>query len=109
MQEKIYFEIIKQEHSISQIVSHLSLGEAFVNCLRKSEEQAKAFIDFINKLYPYLRLVGNHDIEKQFESVRHKCPNLSITDTIHLSTALRYKCETLRTNDKYLYGVSIKN
>lgn len=105
-----YYEIINKnpKFSITSITSHLGLGEAYGNCRKKGEEQAEAFISLINKLGNRLDIVGNDDIEKELIRILEVFPALSITDAIHLATAIRCKCEILRTIDPDLHRLPHK-
>ncbi len=106
----IYDEIInknKQFHRGS-LVSHLSLGEAYGNCHNKDELMADAFIDLIKSLGDRIQIIGNDSIEKQFKKVKSKFTKLSITDAMHLATALKHLCSVFRTIDPDLYKLPHK-
>ncbi len=104
-----FFEIINGRHSIKPVLSHLSLGEAFGNCFLKGKEKAGAFIGLIEKLRDYISIIENDGIDNQFEEVKNQVPALSalsITDAIHVATALKNGCSVLRTFDRDLYGIA---
>ena len=86
------------------ILSHLSLGEAYGVSLSKGKEKSECFIELIDRISNYIKIVGNDNIDNVFEVVRDEIPRLSITDAIHVATAIKYKCRTLRTLDKDLKG-----
>ena len=94
---------------IINITSHLSIGEAFGNCHIKGEEKIESFIELMNKLSKHnaLKIVGNDRIEKQVVKIQDKT-SLSMTDTIHFATALKYDCEMLVTKDRDFIGIPKK-
>lgn len=106
----MYAEIFdnNKRYKIISVTSHLSLGEAFGNCMKKSEEATDAFLDLIKSIQPNLEIIGNDEIDKIFSEIRMIFTRLSITDSIHLATAIRNKCENLRTVDKDLYELENK-
>lgn len=105
-----YSEIINKNHPIKPIVSHLSLGEAYGNCHGriKSKEASEAFIDLINRLKALnkLNIVGNDGINDIFDEIRNDIPHLSITDLMHLATAIKNKCNIFRTIDDDFINLS---
>jgi len=97
-------EIINKFHPKQAYTSHLALGEALSNCYLKSVandnmEILNAFINLLSKLTKYIKIVGNDGIEKIIKGVEELCPVRSITDKIHLATAIREKCNVFRTTD----------
>ena len=75
--------------------SNLALGESFANSLRKDPESLESFIDLIKKLRETgieINIVGNDEIKEL-------CSRLSLTDSVHLATALREGCCVFRTID----------
>jgi len=105
--ERAFDEIINKRLP-NAILSHLSLGEAYGTCLSKGEEKSKSFIDLIDKISSYIKIVGNDNIDNVFEVVRNEVPRLSITDAIHFATAIKYKCKNLRTSDGDLKRINRK-
>ena len=99
-----------KKNNIDFITSHLSIGEAFSGCYWKGVDKMEAFIDLMDKLSKnnILIIMGNDHINKHFNEVINKFPSLSITDAVHLATALRYKCERLVTNDSHLLKLNKK-
>ena len=84
---------------IKSIISHLSLGEAMGNCMANGEEALTAYLELIHKInQDYCVIVGNDDLEEQFKKVK-EMGRLSMTDSIHLATSLKYHCEKLLTKD----------
>ena len=82
--------------------SNLALGESFANSLRKDPESLESFIDLIKKLRETgieINIVGNDEIEKLISQIKELCPRLSLTDSVHLATALREGCCVFRTID----------
>ena len=105
-----YGEILSnnRHHKIRAIASHLSLGEAYANCRIKGGEQANAFIELMTQLGNLLNIVENDGIDRIFAKIREGFPALSITDAIHLATAIAYKCEVMKTEDPDLCGLPKK-
>ena len=103
-----YREIINSRPK-ETLISHLAIGEAYGNCLGKGKEEAMAFTELMDKIRGLfgkynIKIIGNDDIEKQLDIVRGKIKRISITDAVHLATALKYKCCMFRTSDRDLYG-----
>jgi len=97
----VYSDIINKRPPKDSYISHLALGEAFGNCLLKSEEAATAFFELISKLQGYINIVGNDNIDHIFKSINEDPSiRLSITDAIHLATAFKYECIVFVTADK---------
>ncbi len=99
-----YGEIINDEHI--SITSNLAIGEGCANCLLKwnnikGYDVLDSFIDLLKKLrdQDLLKIVGNNDIESILARNKESVPRLSVTDSIHLATALREKCCIFRTID----------
>jgi len=108
--EKSYHEIVNKNDLRINYVSHLSIGEAYGNCLRKGkdENQAAAFINLINTVKKYINIIGNDGRSEYFNKVRTKFSHLDLCDTVHLSTAISYSCDILLTNDCHLSGLDAK-
>lgn len=108
--KKTFDEIINKnkKFNIKSLVSHLSLGEAYGNCKRKGLNVENSFTDLVAKLGNYLTVVCNDGIEKEFKKVKEMFPTLSITDAIHVATAIKYECSVLRTTDRDLFGLPSK-
>ncbi|MBU6427103.1 PIN domain-containing protein [Patescibacteria group bacterium] len=104
-------EIINKHHPKQAYTSHLAIGEAYANCSNKSVERndpeiLSAYVDLISKLRKYLRIVSNDGVEKILEKIKSMRPTLSITDSIHLATAIREQCCVFRTTDHDFNGFS---
>jgi predicted nucleic acid-binding protein len=103
--KNVYFEIINKKRPKEAIISHLSLGEAYGNCHIKGKqprsEALSAFSGFIEELRlgGHITIVGNDDIEDELDDIRDMFKDLSITDAIHLATAIKYKCGVFVTTD----------
>ncbi|MBI4149723.1 PIN domain-containing protein [Candidatus Woesearchaeota archaeon] len=95
-----------QKRNVVPIISHLCIGEAFANSHLKSQERLEAFMELMRNLRDHINIVGNDGIDSQLEYVREIFPSLSITDKIHLATALRHKCEIINTKDGDFLGQS---
>lgn len=102
-----YAEIINKNFPKTALISYLSLGEAYGNCYKKSKTKAEALLELIEKLRNYIEIVDNDGIEDIFEEIQDEFDTnrLSITDSIHLATAIFHKCDILRTADRDLYGL----
>lgn len=104
--EGTIYEIVNtRRYPKESVLSHLSLGEAYGNCFLGGKEKSEAFIELIEKLRRHITIIKNDGIDNQFEEVKAKIPALSITDAIHLATALKNDCSLIRTIDRDLYGI----
>ncbi|HLC85540.1 MAG TPA: type II toxin-antitoxin system VapC family toxin [Candidatus Nanoarchaeia archaeon] len=106
----VIYEI--QNESSRACISHLGLGEAFGNChlddkqndrLRTTRpydpKKMSAFVDLIDSLTGFIKIVGNDGIEEVLKDVKEKFPSLGLTDAIHLATAIKHRCQRFRTTD----------
>lgn len=109
--EMILKEIMKMNRKYPRlhIISHLSLGEAYGSCCNKGKEAASSFLDLMEKLldryFENIKIVGNDCPKKIIDYIRKNFV-LSITDALHLATAVKNKCCILRTTDYHLYNLS---
>jgi len=98
------------------VVSHLSLGEAYGSCVKKDNndisrggegERLRTFNSLIQELCnaEYLCVVSNEDIDEILEKTRDYF-KLSITDAMHLATALKHHCQIVKTTDRDLSGLN---
>lgn len=92
-------EIINKSHFHKAYTSNLAIGEACANCFNTNEEQFSAFVDLLRRLRKYIEIVGNDGVEETILEIKELCPRLSLTDSMHLATALREKCCVFRTTD----------
>ena len=106
-----YAEMINSEHK--SYTSHLAIGEACANCLLKAGktrdyELLNLFIDLLKKLrnLGVLEVVGNDGVEVLLSKIKEILPAFSVTDSIHLATALREQCCIFRTIDNDFIGLS---
>jgi hypothetical protein len=67
-----------------------------------------AFMELMTALGPYFEVVENDICDGVIAEVRVEFPRLSITDAMHLATAIEAKCVVVRTSDADLYGLSHK-
>lgn len=105
-EKNIFGNIVNKDHLRENIISHLALGEAYGNCLNKGEAQANAFIDLINSLKKYIRIVGNDAPKEILDKVKDKFKILRLADAVHLATAIEYECDVFKTSDSDLYKFS---
>lgn len=92
-------------------VSHLSLGEAYGNYLLKTfskpteeiKEKIAAYTIFMKRLMGHIIIVGNDNVDTIFSDLR-RIFRLSITDAIHLATAVSNGCVIFRTADIRDFG-----
>jgi hypothetical protein len=106
----VYGEILNK-HPKKTIISHLAIGEAYGNCLGDGKEKSEAFIRLMDSLMKIkdrkiIQIVGNDGINVQLDKVREKMDRLSITDAIHLATALKHGCCMFKTSDRDLKGLN---
>lgn len=106
-----FYEIINKGHK--SITSHLAIGEGYANCLLKgnraySYEVLDSFIELIKKLKTkgLLEIVGHDEVGPILEKVKDIVPRLSVTDSLHLATALHEQCCIFRTIDKDFDGIT---
>ena len=107
-QRMAYTEIINRKNPNFSVISHLSLGEAYGNEFAKGEVASRAFTNLIEKMRDYFHLAGNDGVDAILLKVKEYFPRLSITDAIHLSTAIKNQCLAFRTADLDLYGLDDK-
>lgn len=106
-------KILKQiEYSTSKgkevpITSHLSIGEYCGNVVfwKFNPDEIEAMRELFENLNTIgLRIVGHDDIGNQFSSVLEICPELSIADSVHLATALKYNaCRFVTADSDFTY------
>lgn len=102
----VYREIINlKDYSTVAVTSHLALGEALGNTLKKGEEKFNAFVELIRTLKDVLLVLGHDDINGLFQDVRACYTALSITDSIHLATAIKEQCTQFKTSDNDFLGL----
>ena len=87
------------KHGQRFFVSHLSLGEALGNC--KNPEQRQYFLDLFNNLIDNfeLKVIETDNCDKIFYNLRNRFNRLSITDALHLATAISNKFNEFYTRD----------
>ncbi|MFT4326546.1 MAG: PIN domain-containing protein [Candidatus Woesearchaeota archaeon] len=90
----------KSKEKIQPITSHLSLGEAIGNILYKKHADPKVFVESIEKFIAkgILKITGNDDVKKYMEAINLHI-RLSETDTMHVATAIKNKCDIFITTD----------
>lgn len=107
---KTYADMINTKHPRKNIISHLALGEAYANLhIKKGEEAVNSFVSLIEKMRGFgCVLVENDGVEKQLKKVNEELERLSITDSIHLATAIKHNSNIFKTNDNDFYGCKKK-
>ena len=100
-----YAEMFNRHYPIKAVISHLALGEAFANSHRRGNEVADAFMSLVRDLSPYIEIVGNDGCDAILHDVKREFQHLSITDALHVATAIKNNCVNLRTIDRDLYGI----
>lgn len=103
----LYSEIISTR-GFRGIASHLSLGEAYGNCFTKTKRARESFAVLIEKLVEnkFLSIVGNDSVDAVLKLVRETFPALSVTDAVHLATALKKGCSVFKTGDRDFCGLN---
>ncbi|MFA5714564.1 MAG: PIN domain-containing protein [Candidatus Paceibacterota bacterium] len=103
----IYGDVLGKKPIIA-VVSHLALGEAYGNSSHKSEEAGNAFLELINHLksYKILKIIGNDGTGKIMEEIKTEVDRISETDLMHISTAIKHKCQRFVTSDSDFCGWS---
>jgi predicted nucleic acid-binding protein len=102
----IYRHIINKDKSRICYISHLALGEAYGNSLKKGKEEADAFIDLIFKINDYISVIGNDIPKEYFDKVFSKFHFLKMADSLHLATAINYKADLFITIDSHFLKIS---
>lgn len=109
---KAYGEILNGSSTTLTIISHLSIGEAYGNAIDKSDEAAETCVELIEKLRKLkgksVKIVGNDVGSDVFCDIQETFPTLDHADALHLATAIKNKCDVLRTIDQDLYGLNRK-
>ena len=102
-------EIINKKDGNNCILSHLALGEAYGNSFKKGEEVFDGFIKLIGQLKPFTNIVNHDGIESVLRDLlEEKEIRIEAADAIHVATAIKNRCEVLRTIDKGLYDIPHK-
>jgi len=106
-QRNTYYEITNKNPPKEAVISHLALGEAHGNSHSKGSKVADAFIQLIESLRGLIKIVGNDGVESEYESINdifpyNKFSKFTITDRIHLATALKHGCTLFVTTDQFL-------
>ena len=85
------------------ILSHLAVGEAVSNEYRKGLERGRTFVEILELMTEAanMKYVGHDEgaVTRYFYDVRDEFPALSLTDAIHVATAIKHKCKVLKTSD----------
>jgi predicted nucleic acid-binding protein len=105
----IYHEIINRTEKRS-IISHLAIGEAYGSCRVKGADQASAFIELIRSLDAHIEVVGN-DIKRRgvdIATIKDAFPKLTLSDLVHLATAIDLGCSIMKTSDCHLYDLPVQ-
>lgn len=92
-------EIINKKHN--SVISHLAVGESIANEYRKDIESGQTTVQLFEQLVSLgkISIVGHDDVVKPFNAVRSEFTSLSITDALHLATAIKHKCTVLQSAD----------
>lgn len=102
LESKLLYEQFYSNYKFGNvfIVSHLSLGEALGNC--KNEKQKNAFIGLLNNLEKDFKIcvVENDNCDAIFNNITKKFLRLSLTDSLHLATAIKNKVDLFYTTDR---------
>lgn len=102
-----YREIINKNNPHQSLISHLSVGEAYANSILKGEAAAETFLELFSKMRQskFIEIVKNDGSDGLFDDIRDTFKRLSVTDALHLATAIENGCCILRTGDIDLYGL----
>ena len=98
-----YENILKQQKDFKNesFISHLCIGEAVGNIFHKKGYKAVSdFVELYSRMVKVgLKVIGNDGIKEILNEVSEKFPELSVTDSIHLATSIKWKCNNLITSD----------
>jgi predicted nucleic acid-binding protein len=97
----VYGVIINKLEPNDAIVSHLSLGEACGRAIEKGKDNLDAFVLLIEALRTRIKVVGNDSIDSLIKEIwgEEGIKRISITDAIHLATAIQNGCSAFHTAD----------
>ncbi|MFH1392440.1 MAG: PIN domain-containing protein [bacterium] len=85
----------------------LALGEAYANSyIKKDEEKLRAFLCLMDLLRGRISIISNDYAEEEFEKAKEKFPRLSISDALHIATAIKHSCSIFKTADRDIYGLN---
>ena len=93
-------EIVNQNHN--SVISHLAIGESIANEYYKNGVEAgRATVELFEKLVDLgkIKIVGHDDVIKPYDAVRERFSIFSVTDTLHLATAIKHRCTVLKSAD----------
>lgn len=88
------------------LISYLTLGEAYGSCCNDGKKFEEYFKELFEKIRRFIIIVNNDISKKLFDEIRDENKRIRIADAVHLATAIKNKCEGLRTEDRDLYGLS---
>lgn len=100
-EEMIFHEMTGKDKKIG-CISHLALGEAYGNCLKKGSDAADRLFEFIEKLEKnkYVRVIGHDGIEHLLRNIMdYDELRMSASDAIHMATAIKNGCNEFKTAD----------
>jgi len=100
-----YAEMFNTHNPIHPIISHLSFGEAYAAAHLKGEEAIGGFTSLMLALRPFVHVVQNDGRDGILQRVREQFPRLTITDAVHVATAIENRCVVIRTVDPDLLGL----
>lgn len=91
-------------------VSHLALGEAYGNCVKKGGDAVEAFMKLIAQLNDakFIEIVGNDADFGDMESIKKVVTRIDMADAVHIATAKKNECCKLKTSDRDLLGITGK-
>lgn len=101
----VYADVLGRK-PITAIISHLALGEAYGNCCYKSDEAREAFLELIDHLSDNkkLKIIGNDGVGRIMDEIKLEVDRISDTDLMHISTAIKNKCQKFVTCDSDFCG-----
>jgi|AntRauTorcE11897_2_1112592.scaffolds.fasta_scaffold22911_1 predicted nucleic acid-binding protein len=93
-------EIVNQKHN--SVISHLAVGESIANEYSKhgidaGQNAVRLFEQLVG--LGKINIVGHDDVAKPFNAVRSEFTSLSITDALHLATAIKHQCTVFQSAD----------
>lgn len=103
---------LNSQNSAKIVTSHLAIGEAVANTgIKKGVEASKILLEFLieNVNQGKLSFVQHDDKlsakDELLEEINEEFPRLSLTDSIHLATAVKNKCNKLISIDGDFTGI----
>jgi len=104
----IVIEVTNKHNPKLAVLSYLALGEAYGNLFnKKGQDEMDAFTGFLQLLKnkKHIIVVGNDEIDEVLEKIRPFFDRASLTDSIHVATAIVNGCSNVLSGDRDINGI----